>query len=136
MLGWASLTPLDAGAYAPGVIAVSGSRQAVQHREGGIVTDLHIVEGQTVKKGEPLLTISASELVAVERGLTGEVIALLAQRARLNAEFGGLRGVAEPAEFASLAPGARAPAAEALRGQRQLSERSEERVLGQVWVRT
>ena len=122
MLGWASLTPLDAGAYAPGVIAVSGSRQAVQHREGGIVTDLHIVEGQTVKKGEPLLTISASELVAVERGLTGEVIALLAQRARLNAEFGGLRGVAEPAEFASLAPGDRALAAEALRGQRQLFE--------------
>src|SRR3546814_17734529 len=107
MLGWASLTPLDAGAYAPGVIAVSGSRQAVQHREGGIVTDLHIVEGQTVKKGEPLLTISASELVAVERGLTGEVIALLAQRARLNAEFGGFRGVAEPAEVASLAPGDR-----------------------------
>ena len=60
LLGWASLTPLDAGAYAPGVIAVSGSRQAVQHREGGIVTELHVVEGQTVKKGESLLTISAS----------------------------------------------------------------------------
>ena len=122
MLGWASLTPLDAGAYAPGVIAVSGSRQAVQHREGGIVTELHVVEGQTVKKGEPLLTISASELVAAERGLTGEVIALLAQRARLVAELGGLRSVAEPAEFASLAPENRELAAEALRGQRQLFE--------------
>jgi HlyD family type I secretion membrane fusion protein len=119
-LGWAAVTPLDAGAYAQGVVAVSGNRQAVQHREGGIVTALEVVEGQTVTKGQALLKISASELVATERGLTGEVIALLAQRARLIAEQHGFASVAEPAEFASLAPGDRALAAEALRGQRLL----------------
>lgn len=119
-LGWAAVTPLDAGAYAQGIVAVSGNRQAVQHREGGIVTALEVVEGQTVTKGQALLKISASELVATERGLTGEVIALLAQRARLVAEQHGLPVVAEPAEFASLAPGDRALAAEALRGQRLL----------------
>ena len=32
LLGWAAQTPLDAGAYAQGVIAVSGNRQAVQRR--------------------------------------------------------------------------------------------------------
>ena len=122
LLGWAAATPLDAGAYAPGVIAVSGSRQAVQHRDGGIVTALHVVEGQKVEKGEALLTISASELVAAERGLAGEVIALLAQRARLVAELGGLQSVAEPTEFSALVPEDRALAAEALRGQRQLFE--------------
>lgn len=122
LLGWAAMTPLDAGAYAQGVIAVSGSRQAVQHRDGGIVTALHIVEGQTVTKGQALLKISASELVATERGMTGEVIALLAQRARLTAEQNGLRGVAEPVEFAGFAPEDRALAAEALRGQRLLFE--------------
>lgn len=119
-LGWAAVTPLDAGAYAQGIVAVSGNRQAVQHREGGIVTALEVVEGQTVAKGQALLKISASELVATERGLTGEVIALLAQRARLVAEQHGLPVVTEPAEFASLAPGDRALAAEALRGQRLL----------------
>ena len=36
LLGWAALTPLDAGATAQGVVAVSGNRQAVQHRDGGI----------------------------------------------------------------------------------------------------
>ncbi len=119
-LGWAAVTPLDAGAYAQGIVAVSGNRQAVQHREGGIVTALEVVEGQTVTKGQALLKISASELVATERGLTGEIIALLAQRARLIAEQHGLASVAEPAEFAALAPGDRALAAEALRGQRLL----------------
>lgn len=122
LLGWAAMTPLDAGAYAQGVIAVSGSRQAVQHRDGGIVTALHVVEGQTVTKGQALLKISASELVATERGLTGEVAALLAQRARLVAEQNGLPAVAEPAEFASFAPADRALAMEALRGQRLLFE--------------
>jgi multidrug efflux pump subunit AcrA (membrane-fusion protein) len=36
LLGWAALAPLDAGVHAQGVIAVSGNRQAVQHREGGV----------------------------------------------------------------------------------------------------
>ncbi|MGL3820500.1 HlyD family type I secretion periplasmic adaptor subunit [Sphingopyxis sp. R3-92] len=137
LLGWAAMTPLDAGAYAQGVVAVSGSRQAVQHRDGGIVTALHVVEGQTVTKGQALLKISASELVAAERGLTGEVVALLAQRARLTAEQGGLSSVAAPSEFASLAPEDRALAAEALHGQRLLfdarrsSIRTERSVLSQ-----
>lgn len=117
LLGWAAMTPLDAGAYAQGFIAVSGNRHAVQHRDGGVVTALHVVDGQTVTKGQALLKISASELVATERGLTGEVVSLLAQRARPVAEKNGLSGVAEPVEFASLAPEDRALAAEVLRGQ-------------------
>jgi multidrug efflux pump subunit AcrA (membrane-fusion protein) len=57
LLGFAALTPLDAGANAEGVVAVSGSRQAVQHHQGGIVTDIRVTEGQAVRKGE---VISAS----------------------------------------------------------------------------
>jgi multidrug efflux pump subunit AcrA (membrane-fusion protein) len=81
-LGWAAFIPLDAGAVAQGVVAVSGNRQAVQHRDGGIVTAINVREGATVSKGDVLLKISASELVAIERGMTGEVLSLLAQRAR------------------------------------------------------
>lgn len=120
LLGWAALTPLDAGAVAQGVVAVSGNRQAVQHREGGIVTSLNVTEGQTVRKGDVLLQISATELTAAERGLTGEVVALLAQRARLLAERDHLATVAEPAEFAALSPDDKALADDALRGQRLL----------------
>jgi len=47
---------------------------------------LNVQEGQFVKEGDLLLQISASELVAQERGLAGETYALLAQRARLIAE--------------------------------------------------
>ena len=120
LLGLAAFIPLDAGAYGEGVVAVSGSRQAVQHREGGIVTSLHVVEGQTVTKGQELLRVSASETVATERGLTGEVVGLLALQARLLAERDRLGQVPEPAEFAGLSPQDRVLADSALQGQRLL----------------
>ena len=68
-LGWAALAPLDAGAYAHGVVAVAGNRQAVQSREGGVVTAIRVVEGQSVVKGQILVELSASELRASERGM-------------------------------------------------------------------
>lgn len=120
LLGAAAFVPLDAGAFAEGRVAVSGSRQAVQHREGGIVTGLNVVEGQRVKQGDPLLTVSTTDTLAAERGLAGEVIALLAHRARLLAERDGRGAVAEPVEFASLDADNRAIAQDALKGQRLL----------------
>ena len=44
-LGWAAFMPLDAGVNAPGTIAVSGNRQTVQHKDGGVVTAIHVREG-------------------------------------------------------------------------------------------
>lgn len=117
-LGWAAFAPLDAGAYAQGQVAVSGNRQAVQHREGGVVSALHVTEGDTVRQGQVLVEVSSGELVANERGLTGQVLALLAQRARLIAERDRSRAIATPSEFADLPPADQALAEEALRLQR------------------
>ncbi|MGV3510882.1 MAG: HlyD family type I secretion periplasmic adaptor subunit [Novosphingobium sp.] len=116
-LGWAAFTPLDAGAYAQGQIAVAGNRQAVQHREGGIVTSLLVREGSQVKQGQPLLTISADNLQSSERALTNEYLMLLAERSRLVAEASGAGQLAVPPEFAGLPPEDAALAKEALRTQ-------------------
>jgi len=118
-LGWAAFAPLDAGAYAPGKIVVSGNRQAVQHRDGGVVSALHVHEGQEVRQGQVLVEISAGELRAAERGLTGQVLALLAQRSRLVAERDGLRSVPTPPEFQALSGDDVTLANEALALQRQ-----------------
>ena len=122
LLGFAALTPLDAGAFAEGVVTVSGNRQAVQHQDGGTVTSIAVREGAMVDEGDVLLTISAPEVVASERGLTAEAIALQAQMARLVAERDRLGRVPEPEEFANLAEGDRQLAEDALRGQRLLFE--------------
>ena len=118
-LGWAALAPLDAGAYAHGVIAVAGNRQAVQTREGGVVTAIRVKEGQSVVKGQILVELSASELRASERGMTGEMLTLLAQRARLAAERDHQASFGPPPEFASLAPEDRLLADDSLRLQRE-----------------
>jgi HlyD family type I secretion membrane fusion protein len=117
-LGWAAVAPLDAGAYAHGVVAVAGNRQAVQNRDGGVVTAIRAVEGQNVVKGQILVELSALELRASERGMTGEVLTLLAQRARLAAERDRLSSFAAPPEFANLPPEDEPLAEDALRLQR------------------
>lgn len=117
-LGWAALTPLDAGAYASGVVAVSGNRQAVQTRDGGVVTAIAVTEGQMVTAGQILLELSASELRASERGMAGEMLTLLAERQRLLAERAHAPGVAPPVEFQALAPEDRQLADDAMALQR------------------
>jgi HlyD family type I secretion membrane fusion protein len=101
---WAAFVPLDDGVHARGVIAVSGNRQAVQHRDGGTVTAIYVREGQKVRAGEPLIDLSAPELRAAERALTSDYLTLLAQRARLLAERAGARDLTPPVEFARLSP--------------------------------
>lgn len=136
-LGWAALAPLDAGAFATGQIAVSGNRQAVQHREGGVVSALHVAEGDTVRRGQILLQLSSGELKATERGVASQVYALIAQRARLTAERDRLRAIPTPPEFASLSPEDSVLARESLRiqqlqfGARRTGRSTETGVLGQ-----
>lgn len=136
-LGWAAFAPLDQGAYAQGSVAVSGNRQAVQHRDGGVVRELLVKEGDTVRQGQVLLRVSTGELTATERGVAGQVYALLAQRARLVAERDRLGSIPTPQEFAGLDADDAALAQESLRIQqaqfnaRRTGRSTETGVLGQ-----
>ena len=125
LLGWAALVPLDAGVYAQGSIAVSGNRQAVQHRAGGVVGAIHVREGQKVRAGDVLVEMQSPDLQATERALTSEYFTLVAQRARLLAERTGKGNFAPPPEFANLPAEDRPIAQQALELQRsQLQARS------------
>ena len=125
LLGWAALAPLDAGVYAQGTIAVSGNRQSVQNREGGIVGSIHVREGQKVRAGQILIEMAAPDLVATERALTSEYFSLVAQRARLLAERNGQGSFLSPPEFLNLSDEDRPIAQQALQLQRsQLLARS------------
>lgn len=115
-LGWAAFARLDAAAAAPGRLVVTGQRQTVQHRDGGVVGQIFVKEGQVVQKGQVLIRLSAAEVSAQERALTSQAITLLAQRARIRAEQGG-GALQTPPEFALLKPEDRPAAAEAMRIQ-------------------
>lgn len=124
-LGWAAFARLDAAAYAEGVLAVSGQRQSVQHRDGGVVEKIFVRDGQRVQQGQMLIRLASPEVLATERALSSQVIRLLAQRARLQAEQLGQGRVATPREFASLTGEDRVEAQLAMRLQQtELSART------------
>ena len=116
-LGWAALTPLDAGANASGYISVLGNKQEVQHQESGVVTALHVQEGQHVQKGQVLMEISADEIRANERSITAQYLGELARRARLTAERDGMASITKPIEFNGLSAEDTPIAQEAMRLQ-------------------
>ena len=103
LLGWGSLTPLDAAVVAPGQITVEGHRQTIQHREGGIISAIHVVEAQRVKAGDLLIELAGADTLANEATLQAQVIDLEARKARLQAEQSGASIIQWPADFAALA---------------------------------
>lgn len=117
-LGWAALTPLDAGVNANGQIEVAGNRQTVQNKDGGIITAIHVREGQHVQAGQVLIELAAPDVKASERALTSDYLTLLAQRSRLLAERVGRLDFAPPVEFASLNPEDRPIAVQVMQLQR------------------
>lgn len=100
-LGWAAFARLDAAAYAQGTLVVSGERQAVQHRDGGVVSRILVREGQRVERGQLLMTLAAADVRAQAEAYKSQAIKLLAQRARLEAEQLNAAKLAQPAEYAS-----------------------------------
>ena len=99
---WAATTPLDAAATASGQISVSGHDQIVQHREGGVVASVDVVEGQHVSAGQVLVELAPEDVGAQARSLRAQMISLEAQRARLTAEVEGKTSIQWPDSFATL----------------------------------
>jgi HlyD family secretion protein len=99
---WAATTPLDAAATASGQISVSGHDQIVQHREGGVVASVDVVEGQHVSAGQVLVELAPEDVGAQARSLRAQMISLEAQRARLTAEVEGKTTIQWPESFATL----------------------------------
>lgn len=140
-LGWTAIARLDAAAYAAGWVSVSGQRQTVQHRDGGVIGELLVKEGQRVAGGQILLRLAAADVQAQERALALQAIELLAQRARLRAEQLGLANIAQPPEFTGLDGADRIAAMQAMQLQsdqlraRASLQATQQGVLGQDTAR-
>ena len=118
-LGWAAFAPLDAAVVAPGVVVVSGARQTVQHRDGGIISNILVEDGQRVEQGEILIELSAPEVLARKEALLSQVLDLQMQRAQLMAQQAGRTTIEAPREWVALPPEDRETAALALERHRR-----------------
>ncbi|QWF71433.1 HlyD family type I secretion periplasmic adaptor subunit [Methylomonas paludis] len=96
---WACLAPIDSAAVAPGYVVVKSHKKTVQHREGGIVSQLLVKDGDVVKEGDALLVLDATENRALLEMARGQYITLAAQLARLEAERDGKKTINFPEQF-------------------------------------
>ncbi len=128
---WASLTPLNEAAIAPGVLKVEGTRRTVQHFEGGIVREILVRDGDAVREGQPLLRLDQPQAAQQTETLRSQRWALLAQDSRLVAELGGAREIAFPRPLLS---SDQPRAQDAVAGQRTLFEARRVALDSQVMV--
>ncbi|HEY8612707.1 MAG TPA: HlyD family type I secretion periplasmic adaptor subunit [Roseomonas sp.] len=111
------LVPLSEAAIAPGTVKAEGSRRTIAHLEGGIVREILVRDGDTVRAGQPLLRLDDVQAVSGLEAARAQRWALLAQDARVAAEIAGTQEIAFPPDLlTSNDPRAR----ESMDGQRVL----------------
>ena len=84
---WSYLAPLASAAVAPGVVSVESKRKAVQHLEGGIVSEILVREGDRVEAGQPILRLNDTGSRARLEQLDAQEISAQARFDRLMAEL-------------------------------------------------
>ncbi len=100
LIVWANFAELEEVAVASGEVVPQGQVKVIQHLEGGIISQIFVTEGATVKAGDLLLQL--------DRGITGsnrdeieiELDSLILIRVRLVAESQGTELVFPEAQAA------------------------------------
>ncbi|MFO0990750.1 MAG: HlyD family type I secretion periplasmic adaptor subunit [Hyphomicrobiales bacterium] len=115
---WTALASIQGAVIAPGVTVVETYLKRIQHRDGGIVAEIAVKEGDRVEEGDVLVkldgTDSKAELAIIEATLDE----FAAKRARLIAERDEQAEIGFPDDLLSRADNTRI--ADILTGQRKL----------------
>jgi HlyD family secretion protein len=93
VMGWGMHAQLNAAVIGPGVIKVDREIKAVQHGEGGVLTEIIAEPGATVVQGQPLARLDTIELEANLEILKRQKLDLTARSARLVAMRDGLEAL-------------------------------------------
>jgi HlyD family type I secretion membrane fusion protein len=96
---WASLTPLASGITAPAHVRVESNRKSMRHKEGGVIRQILVKEGQRVKPGQPLILFDDVETKAAFDVMQNQYDSALAQIARFQAEASGRTQMTFPPEL-------------------------------------
>ncbi len=116
---WAVRTNLAGAIIASGRIEVDRKRQIVQHIDGGVVSEILVQEGDTVKKGAVLIRLDSTLLASQKIIVEGQLFELMSRRARLAAERDGTDTLRFDEELIKIAEG-RPEVADLLAGQERL----------------
>ncbi|MDZ5762060.1 putative AprE family type I secretion periplasmic adaptor subunit [Candidatus Cyrtobacter comes] len=61
---WGGVAPLDSAVVAEGTIIVSSEHRMIQHLEGGVIKEILVKDGDTVKVDQPLIILNDTQIKA------------------------------------------------------------------------
>jgi len=99
VIAWAAFAPLSGSIVATGVVKVDSNRKTVQHRDGGIVREILVHEGEEVERGQALVLLDDARIDSSFDLLRSQFDAEIIRRARLTAERDYAPGFSVPAEM-------------------------------------
>lgn len=103
--GWAATAQLSGAVIAQGSVAVDQKLKSIQHRDGGIVSNIAVKEGDFVREGQVLIRLEDAQTKAELAIVAGQLVESKARRARLLAERDILHAIEFPDELDTRDPG-------------------------------
>ena len=116
--GWAATAKLTGAVIATGVVHVDQNLKSVQHRDGGIISEISVREGDLVEEGQVLMRLDDAYTRAELSIVRAQMINLEARGARLLAERDDLEAIEFSADVIIDAP----HATHAMSGETRLFE--------------
>jgi HlyD family type I secretion membrane fusion protein len=98
--GWAATAQLTGAVFAPGMVKVDQNMKSIQHRDGGIVSEIAVKEGDFVEKGQIMLRLDDAQTRAELSIVRTQLVELMARQARLMAERDNLDAIILSPELA------------------------------------
>jgi adhesin transport system membrane fusion protein len=86
LVGWSAVAEIDQVTRAPATLIAAARTQMVQSPESGVVTQIHVREGEAVKTGQLLVTLEKERAQAAVADSSAKVAALRITVTRLQAE--------------------------------------------------
>lgn len=121
--GWAATAKLAGAVISPGTVVVDQNLKSVQHRDGGIVSQIAVQEGDQVQIGQVLFRLDDVQTRAELSIVDAQATELAARRARLLAERDGMAEITFPPNYTKTDDAAGFAAGELRMFQGQLANR-------------
>lgn len=130
LLAWSAIAQVDVVTRAQGQLSPLSSVQVIQHLDGGRIRAIHVSDGQTVKRGAPLMTLDDTEIRAGLETARARYWALYSRHQRLKSFITGAtpdfssipaeyrKAASEEAQILAITRGSRSDELQVIQAQR------------------
>jgi len=94
--GWAALAEISGAVISSGTVIVDGRAKKIQHRDGGIIAEIRVKDGDRVEKGAVLVVLDDTQTRSELAIIQSQLVEFGARHARLIAERNSDERVAFP----------------------------------------